>query len=151
MKIANKIIQLKTKKPLQFIDLTNEISHFVVKSKVNNGSALIFSKHTTVAIRVNEKEKGFFADFADLTKRLAPKDAYYRHNDLSIRTENLVCDPKASDCLNGHSHCLHLFLGTSETVPIIDGQLTLGTFQRIFAIELDCARKREIVVQVSGN
>ena len=62
-----------------------------------------------MAIRVNEKESGFFKDFEDFFKRTFPKDKYYRHNDLNVRTENLVCADGSHECLNGHSHCSHLF------------------------------------------
>lgn len=110
----------------------------------------IHSKHTTLTIRVNERESGLIADFKDFISKLIPKDNYYRHNDLSVRTENLVCDPNASDCLNAHSHIGHLFMGTSEFLPIIEGKLMLGTWQRIFAIELDCSRNREVFIQAMG-
>lgn len=151
MKIISKVIKLKSKKYLEFIDLTDLVKEFVSELKIKNGSVSIYSKHTTMAIRINEKEKGIVEDFVSFIKKLLPKDIYYYHNDLTIRTENLVCEPGASDCLNGHSHCLHLLLGSSETIPIDEGKLVLGQFQRIFAIELDCGRNREIVIQIIGN
>lgn len=151
MKIVNKTIKLQTKKYLQFIDLTDEVEKISQKTKIKNGLINVYSRHTTVGIRVNEKEKGIFTDFAEFIDRLIPKKKYYCHNDLKIRTENLVCTPGATDCLNGHSHCQHLLLGASETIPVIDGKLALGTWQRIFAIELDEARAREIIVQVIGE
>lgn len=151
MKIVNKLIKLKTEKYLQFIDLTDEVKKISQKTKIKNGLINVYSRHTTVAIRINEKEKGIFADFAQLLDCLIPKKKYYQHNDLKIRTENLVCTPGATDCLNGHSHCQHLILGTSETIPVINGKLALGVWQRIFAIELDEARPREIIIQVIGE
>ena len=56
------------------------------------------------------------------------------------------------ECPNGHSHCQHLILGSSETVPVANGLLTLGQWQRIFVVELDESKltPREIVVQVMG-
>jgi secondary thiamine-phosphate synthase enzyme len=152
MKIHNYTIKKTTKKFMDFIDITNEIEKLVNKSKVKNGFIIVFSKHTTAAIRINEKEKGIYKDFAMFSNRLLPKKQYYRHNDLKIRTENLVCDIGASDCMNGHSHCLHLLMGgTTELIPIIDCKLALGTYQRIFLIELDCLRQRKILVQIYGN
>ncbi len=150
MKIKNSKIKLKTKNYLQFIDITDEVEALIRKNKISDGNVVIYSLHTTLAIRINEKEKGFHQDFKDLMVKLIPKDKYYRHNDLNIRTENIVCSIGATDCLNGHSHCAHLFLGTSETVPIISGKLLLGPWQRIFAIELDSSRNREILVQLNG-
>lgn len=151
MKIISKTIKLKSKKYLEFIELTELVKEFVSQSKINTGSVLIYSKHTTMAVRINEKEKGITEDFVSFINKLLPKNAYYRHNDLKIRTENLVCEPGASDCMNGHSHCLHLLLGSSETIPIISGELMLGIWQRIFAIELDCGRNREVVIQITGK
>jgi secondary thiamine-phosphate synthase enzyme len=151
IKIQHSILKIKTRKALDFYDITEEVEKLVKESGIANGSVQVFSRHTTVAIRINEQEKGIIADFGDLLNRLIPKDVYYRHNDLSVRTENLVCDPGASDCLNGHSHCTHLFMGTSETIPVIDGKLMLGIWQRVFAIELDVARNRQIILQVIGE
>ncbi len=151
MKIINKTIKLKSKKYLEFIELTELVKEFVSQSKINTGSVLIYSKHTTMAVRINEKEKGITEDFVSFINKLLPKNAYYRHNDLKVRTENLVCGPGASDCMNGHSHCLHLLLGSSETIPIISGKLMLGIWQRIFAIELDCGRNREVIIQITGK
>ena len=151
MKIINKTIKLKSKKYLEFIELTELVKEFVSQSKINTGSVLIYSKHTTMVVRINEKEKGITEDFVSFINKLLPKNAYYRHNDLKVRTENLVCGPGASDCMNGHSHCLHLLLGSSETIPIISGKLMLGIWQRIFAIELDCGRNREVIIQITGK
>jgi len=151
MKIISKIIKLKSKKYLEFIDLTDQVQDFVLKSKIKNGSVLIYARHTTMAIRINEREKGIFTDFNEFVNSLISKKAYFRHNDLTIRTENIVCSAGASDCLNGHSHCIHLLMGPSETVPIISGKLMLGIYQRIFAVEVDCARPREIIIQIMGE
>ncbi len=151
MKVHNKTLSIKSNDFLEFKDISSEVETAVKESGVKNGSVLIYSMHTTQAICINEKEKGFFEDFKDLLKKIIPKDSYYRHNDLSIRTENLVCQSGASDCLNGHSHCTHLLMRNSETIPIIEGKLMLGTWQRVFAIELDCSRQRKIIIQVMGE
>ena len=63
---------------------------------------------------------------------------------IQCKNRKLGVHPNASDCLNAHSHIGHLFMGTSEFLPVVDGKLMLGTWQRIFAIELDCARNREV-------
>lgn len=149
MKISNNVLKFKTKKFIDFIDITDKVKDLVKKKKIKNGVVTVFSKHTTAAIRINEKEKGIYKDFEIFAEKILPHKKYYHHNDLTIRTENLVCDIGASDCLNGHSHCLHILMGaTSEFIPIIEGKLALGTYQRIFLIELDCPRQREILVQI---
>jgi secondary thiamine-phosphate synthase enzyme len=79
-------------------------------------------------------------------ERIAPREGDYKHNDFVIRTANMTED----ECPNGHAHCQHLLLGTSETIPIAEGELLLGQWQRIFLIELDRPREREVIVQVQG-
>ncbi|MDD2483068.1 MAG: secondary thiamine-phosphate synthase enzyme YjbQ [Candidatus Shapirobacteria bacterium] len=149
--IKNTTINFKSEEQLEFRDITDEVENFIKETKVKNGNVLVFSTHTTLAICINEKEKGIVKDFKNLINKLIPKDGYYCHNDLNIRTENLVCQSAASDCLNGHSHCTHLLMRNSETIPIVDGKMALGIWQRIFAIELDCCRNRKVIVQVIGE
>lgn len=151
MAIYTRILKFKTRKYLEFVDLTDRVVADVKKAGVRAGVVTVFSRHTTLAVRVNEREKGFFSDFAELIEKLIPQKNYYRHNDLSIRTENLVCSVGATDCLNGHSHCQHLLMGASESIPVLEGKLALGTWQRVFAIELDSSRPREVVIQVVGE
>jgi secondary thiamine-phosphate synthase enzyme len=54
------------------------------------------------------------------------------------------------ECANGHAHCQHLFLGASETIPVHDGDLRLGRWQRCFLVELDHARRRDVLVHAIG-
>lgn len=148
MKVRNKTIKLKTKKAFEYIDITDEVEDFIKKEKVKDGQVLVFSRHTTMAVRINEKENGIFCDFKDFMQKILPQDKYYKHNDLNIRTENLVCSDESEECINGHSHCQHLLLGTSETVPVVDGKMVLGRWQKIIAIELCSPRDREIHLQL---
>lgn len=149
--IKNTTIEFASQENMEFKDLTDEVKEFVKKTKIKNGNVLIYSTHTTLAICINEKEKGITKDFKNLINKIIPKDSYYFHNDLTVRTENLVCQSGASDCLNGHSHCTQLLMRNSETIPIIEGKVMLGTWQRVFAIELDCCRPRKVIVQVIGE
>src|SRR5215213_3104493 len=77
---------------------------------------------TTAASRINENEPLLLRDMARTLRSLAPSNAYYEHNDFGRRTVNMNDD----ECANGHSHCQHLFLGTSETIPVIEGEPTIG-------------------------
>ena len=130
-----------------FIDITDEIVKFVKLSQISNGIVVVYSKHTTAAITIQEAEPLLLKDMINLLERLVPPDSKYGHNDFSIRTVHM----HENECPNGHSHCQHLILGTSETIPVIDNQLTLGEWQRIFMIELDPERdRREILVQIMG-
>jgi secondary thiamine-phosphate synthase enzyme len=152
MKTHSHILKYKTKKFMEFIDITPDVEKLVLDKNFKNGFLTIFCKHTTAAIRINEKEKGIYKDFEKFALKLLHPKKYYHHNDLSIRTENLVCEPGASDCLNGHSHCLHLLMGaTSESIPVVDGKMVFGPFQRIFLIELDCSRNRQVLIHMMGE
>ena len=139
-------IRLRTSQAPDIIDITEEIEHMVQDARIAMGLVLVFTKHTTTAVVINEKESGLDKDIAAFFERLAPKDDYYYHNDFSIRTENLVADESP----NGHSHALNYVLGSSQWIPVTGGLMTLGTWQRIFLVELDHPRDREVMVQVWG-
>jgi secondary thiamine-phosphate synthase enzyme len=139
-------LRVESQRAPQFIDLTDDVVATVASSGVRNGQVVVFSRHTTAAIRINEREPELLKDLEQLLHRLAPPEGRYFHNDLSVRTVNLTED----ECPNGHAHCQHLLLSTSEVIPIVDGELQLGRWQRIFMIELDRPRTREVDVQVHG-
>ncbi len=136
----------RTARAPEFVDITEDVRDVLRRSGVRDGFVVIFSRHTTAAIRINEAEPLLLEDMEEMLARIAPAGVYYRHNDLSIRTVNVVED----EDLNGHSHCQHLLMGASEAVPCLDGELLLGRWQRVFLVELDCAREREVIVQVVG-
>jgi secondary thiamine-phosphate synthase enzyme len=135
-----------TEHALQFIDITDEVRTIVERSGVHNGQVTVFSRHTTAAVIVNEHEPLLLNDMARTLSRLAPAGDYYEHNDFSIRTVNV----EENEPANGHSHCQHLFLGASETIPVQDGKMLLGKWQSIFLVELDHARRRLVLVQTMG-
>ncbi|MFQ5796057.1 MAG: secondary thiamine-phosphate synthase enzyme YjbQ [Candidatus Bipolaricaulia bacterium] len=140
-------IQLETTKAPEFIDITDEVESFVRDAAIENGCAIVYSRHTTAAIKINENEPLLIRDMECFLERIAPRDDHYRHNDFSIRTINMTDE----ECPNGHAHCQRLLLNTSETIPIIDGRLQFGEWQRVFLIELDRPRPREVIVQIIGT
>ena len=142
--------RLRTTGGLTVTDITEDVAEIVRESGVRNGIACVYSPHTTCCIRVNEFESGFLEDFATLLRRLVPNDSYYAHDDWDRRTEN-IC-PEDMEAANGHSHCMAMLLGTAgETVPVADGELVLGTWQRVLFFELDRPRDRRWLVQVVGD
>ncbi len=147
MKVKNFALKVDTKDAPQLIDITDWVKGCVAESKVNNGMVLVYSKHTTAAVKINENEPLLIEDMAEFLERIAPRDAYYRHNDFSIRTVNMTEDESP----NGHAHLQHLMLGCSETIPLIDGKIPFGQWQSIFFIELDHPRPREVLVQIVGE
>ena len=141
--------QLRTAGGLSVTDITEEVREAVRTSGVTDGICCVYSPHTTCSVRVNEWETGFLEDFAVLLKRLVPTDHYYAHDDWDRRTEN-IC-PEDMDFGNGHSHCMSMLLGPAgESVPVREGELCLGTWQRVLFLELDRERDRRWLVQVVG-
>jgi secondary thiamine-phosphate synthase enzyme len=139
-------IEVETGGAPEFHDITDDVVEIVKDSGVTFGQVTIFSSHTTAAIRINENEPLLLRDMARILRQIAPSDAYYEHNDFGRRTVNMNPD----ECANGHAHCQHLFLASSETIPVIDGRPALGAYQRIFLIELDHPRMRQVLVTVIG-
>lgn len=142
---------LVTDEATQLLDITDDVRQAVDRAGVVNGMALVYSPHTTCAIVINEKESGFEADFAELLAELAPAEGrYYRHDDLDVRTEGIEED--TAEFPNGHSHCrAGLLSSSSQAIPVVDGRLMLGTWQRIFFCELDRSRQRKVFIQVLGE
>jgi secondary thiamine-phosphate synthase enzyme len=140
---------LATTGPGEFIDLTDDVRSAVERSGVSNGQALVYSPHTTCTVLIQERESGFFQDFHETLTRIADEGSYYRHDDLSVRTEGLDDDELHP---NGWSHVRAGLVGSaSEIVPIVEGQLLLGRWQRVFFCEFDRARERKVFIQVTGE
>ena len=145
-KVFSKIVQVESTDAPELIDFTETARQLVTESEVSNGQITIFSTHTTFSVIINENEPLLLKDIEHFLERCAPKGAYYGHNDFELRTVSM----RPNECPNGHAHCQHIILGTSEILPIIAGNLTLGEFQRIFLVELDEPKPRQVAVQVMG-
>jgi secondary thiamine-phosphate synthase enzyme len=146
-RLTTERLVFRTREAPQFIDITDQVQAIVDESGITHGQVTVFSQHTTAAIRINESEPLLLHDFEAFLERVAPEFGAYRHNDFTIRTVNMTDD----ECANAHAHCRHLLMSTSETVPVVDGGLCLGTWQRIFLVELDHGRERSVIVQVLGQ
>ena len=148
-KMNTKILKLKTEKFFDIVDLTDDVAKFLNEIDAKNGLVNVFTRHTTVSIKINEKEDGFLEDLNQiLFNNVAKKSRQYHHNDTHIRDPRTICPvAKGSDCLNGHSHVAQMFMGSaSETIPVLDGKMLLGTWQRIMMFEFDHDKEREVVL-----
>ena len=140
-------IRVATGQPTEFIDLTVRIEALVAEAGVHAGLVNVQSLHTTTAIVVNEHEPLLLVDFGDLLARTAPRQAPYRHNDPNAR--NIPLPP--GERPNAHAHCQALLLGSSATLNVADGRVQLGRWQRVFLVELDGPRDRDVSVAVLGE
>lgn len=132
----------------EFVDITTHVTDHLKETAIQNGFVLVYSTHTTGAIVIQENEPLLIEDMKSTIERLAPRSADYKHNDFGIRTVHM----SENECPNGHSHCQHLALGSSETLPVVEGELILGTWQRVFFVELDHenTKGRKVIVQIIG-
>ncbi|MEP7272281.1 MAG: secondary thiamine-phosphate synthase enzyme YjbQ [Acidobacteriota bacterium] len=140
-------LRIVTEERLQFVDLTDQIKAIVWKSGISTGFVNVQTRHTTTGIIINEHEPLLLCDMKDLLDRLVPDNIDYRHDDFSIRTANLTPDERS----NGFAHCRALFLRASECINLLDGELQLGIWQRIFLLELDGPRERNVSVMILGS
>jgi secondary thiamine-phosphate synthase enzyme len=139
-------LPFRTTAAREFRDVTDQVAGVVARSQVSQGWVSVFSKHTTAAVVLNENEPLLLEDMGAVLERLAAAAGLYQHNDLSRRVGEMAPD----ECANGHAHCQHLLLSSSENIPIADSRMDLGRWQRIFLLELDRSRDRQLVVQVFG-
>ena len=141
--VSDMLMKIATVEPIEFVDLTDHINEHLRRTNIRDGNVTVFSRHTTAAIKINEAEELLIEDFKYFLKRLCPIGHGYHHNDMGRRKPPIAPDERP----NAHSHLMHLLLSTSETIPVIDSHLALGTWQRVFLIELDGPRSREVMVR----
>jgi secondary thiamine-phosphate synthase enzyme len=140
-------VHVSTRYPTEFIDLTERLERLVADSGLLAGIVNVQSLHTTTAVVVNEHEPLLLADFQALLETAAPGDGRYRHDDMAARTVNLT----KAEPANGHAHCRALLLPSSACLNVSGGRLRLGQWQRVFLVELDGPRERDISVMVLGE
>jgi secondary thiamine-phosphate synthase enzyme len=140
-------ISLGTDRPTEFIDITERIRDHVMGAGIQTGIVNIQTLHTTTAIVLQEHEPLLLRDFATLLEVTAPADRCYLHDDLTLRTVNLTADER----VNGHAHCRALLLSPSVCLNVANGRLQLGPWQRIFFVELDGPRMREVSLLLVGE
>ncbi|NDJ77134.1 MAG: YjbQ family protein [Chloroflexi bacterium] len=132
-------INLKTQGNAQVIDITRQAAEAVRDSTLRSGIVTIFCPSATSGLTTIEYENGVISDLQRLFDEIIAPNREYLHN---LRWGDG----------NGHSHVRAALLGPSLTVPFVDGQLTLGTWQQIVFVDFDNrARQRSLVVQVMGE
>ncbi len=139
METYRKVLSLSTNKEGDIVDLTSEVKTALARSKMQEGLACIFVPHSTASIYAIENEPGLQKDMKVALQRLFPKGMGYEHNGTGGDG-------------NGHAHIRASFLGSSMTVPFIDGALDLGVWQQLVLMELDNGgRDRKVVIQIIGS
>ena len=145
MQIINESVELETDSGINIYNITPYLIKVLDASGIKTGQVLVFSRHTTTALAINEHEARLLEDIKVYLRKLAPESDKYLHNDLHLRPNIPPDEP-----MNAHSHLMAMTLSTSEVIPVVDGQLGLGTYQSVLFFDLDGPRKRTVFVQISG-
>ena len=135
MAVHGGLLRLSTPGDGAIVDLTEGVRSVVRRSEVSDGVAVVFAVGSTVAVTTMEHEPGGIADLQALLDRLIPRGGEYEHN---VRNHDT----------NAHAHLRAALIGPSESVPVVRGELGLGTWQQIVLIDFD-DRPRDRLVSVS--
>jgi secondary thiamine-phosphate synthase enzyme len=120
------------------IDLTEGVARIVAQSGAGEGAATVFVPGSTAAITTMEFERGGVHDLKEALDRLIPSEGDYEHNRLNHDS-------------NSHAHMRAAVVGPSETFPVRDGALRLGTWQQVVLLDFDDRpRERTVVVTVTS-
>lgn len=142
MQFTSHYLTFDTTDAIDILNITAAIQQWVTAVGIMQGHVVVFSCHTTTAVTVNEHEERLLVDIKTYLRKLAPPRDLYLHNDLHLR------DVPPDEPINAHSHLMAITLGNSEMVPIVDGNLALGTYQSVMLVELDGPRLgRKVLVQ----
>jgi len=134
MKVFNESLRLSTRGEIDFFDISNKVQDIVEKSGVKSGIVHVFTPHATGVLILTEYEPSLLGDIKNTLEKLVPKYGGYAHPS------------------NAHSHLRSMLLSPDKTLPVIDGQIALGTWQSLVFVETDVhPRQRTIVVQVLGE
>jgi secondary thiamine-phosphate synthase enzyme len=133
-------IQVKTRGNCDVVNITEQVVAAVSKCGLREGTVTVFNVGSTAGITTTEYEPGLVNyDIAAAFEKIAPKNARYEH-------EETWHDD------NGHSHVRASLLGPSLSVPVVDGRLTLGTWQQIILVDFDTrSRTRTVICQINGE
>mgnify|MGYP000551243079 CR=1 FL=1 len=139
MMIVNSTITLRSTAGTDIFDITETVKKEIGSSGIREGAVTLFIPGSTAALTTIEYESGVVNDLRKAIERIAPSDIYYEH------------DKRWGDG-NGYAHVRAALLGPSLHIPIIRGNMTLGTWQQIVVLDFDNRpRNRRIIVQIIGE
>jgi secondary thiamine-phosphate synthase enzyme len=136
MAVHGGLLRLSTPGNGEIVDVTEGVVSIVRTAGIERGVVVVFATGSTVGVTTMEYERGGVSDLQALLDRLIPPRGDYEHNRLNGDT-------------NAHAHMRAALVGPSESIPLVDGRLALGTWQQIVLIDFDDRpRERTVTVQV---
>ena len=138
MVVFQDILEIRTS-PKSFLDITSQVQNFVTMSNIQNGICHLFIKHTSASLIIQENyDPSVRKDFETIFSKLVPEDFPYIHN-----TEGKDDMP---------AHIRSALTSTSETVPVVNSKLSLGTWQGLYVWEhRDQKHNREVMASIVGE
>lgn len=136
MKSYTEYLRFETKRRREMVHITPQVEEIVRKSGVRDGLCFVSPMHITAAIYVNDHESGLIEDIEKWLEELAPAKPGYKHHQTGED--------------NADAHLKSLLLHHETTLPVTDGRLDLGTWQRVFYAEFDGQRSKRVIVKVLG-
>ncbi len=137
MKVHTEYLTFHTKRRREYVHITPQVEAAVKKSAVKEGMALVSAMHITAGVYVNDNESGLIADIDKWLEELAPAKPDYQHHQTGED--------------NADAHLKSMLVHHEVIVPITNGRLDLGTWQRIFYAEFDGQRDKRVIVKVMGE
>ena len=137
MKRITEYLWFDTEDKREMVHITETVRDIVDRSKVQEGFVLVSAMHITAAVYVNDNESGLIEDIWEWLEGLAPFREDYKHHQTGED--------------NGDAHLKNLIMHHEVIVPVTDGDLDLGPWQRIFYAEFDGQRRKRVVVKVLGE
>jgi secondary thiamine-phosphate synthase enzyme len=136
MKTYTEYLTFNTRKHREYVHITPQVEAAVKKSGVKEGLCFVSPMHITAAVYVNDNESGLLQDIDEWLERLAPFREDYKHHHTGED--------------NGDSHLKAMLLHHETTLPITNGKLDLGTWQRVFYAEFDGQRSKRVIIKILG-
>ena len=137
MKSATEYLWFSTKRPREYVNITEEVSRVVERSGIREGMVLVSAMHITAGVYVNDAEPGIIRDIDEWAERLAPQGPDYHHHGTGES--------------NGDAHLKSLLVHHQVVVPVTEGRLDLGPWQQVYYAEFDGQRRKRVVIKAMGE
>jgi secondary thiamine-phosphate synthase enzyme len=137
MRTFRDFIKIKSSSTFEIRDITSDASRIIEKSGIRDGLVLLFPHTSSAAVYLSDSDPGLTEDFQKMLKSLVP-EGDYKHN---------TSDPRK----NARAHLMSLLTGHNVTLPVTEGSMDMAVYHRVYYVEFDGGREREILVKVIGD
>ncbi|MHC4779154.1 MAG: secondary thiamine-phosphate synthase enzyme YjbQ [Planctomycetota bacterium] len=155
MKSHRKILTFEVESRKALIHITDPVAEEVRASGIQEGLCLVSAMHITAGVFVNDNEGGIHADFSEWLESLTPYGSYgvleWPDEPGPVQGRRVAYRHHLGGEDNGDAHLKSLLIGNQTVLPVTDGALDLGTWQRIFYAEYDGKRRKRVIIKIIGE